>query len=83
MTVILLIPNRFKNFFSLEDSLVNLQLNGFKNPTASCICCYTTLWNVNVSKTSHWKNFLNWLRIDRIIVMSLWLRFLAHPVVTD
>jgi len=23
-----------------------------KNPAAPCICCYTTLWNVNVSKTS-------------------------------
>jgi len=21
-----------------------------KNPTAPCICCYTTLWNINVSK---------------------------------
>ena len=27
------------------------------------------------------KNFLNRLRIDRIMVMSLWPRFLAHPVV--
>jgi len=26
MTIILSVPNRFKNFFSLEDSLVNLQL---------------------------------------------------------
>ena len=23
-----------------------------KNPTAPCMCCYTTLWNVNVSKTA-------------------------------
>ena len=23
------------------------------NPTATCICCYTTLWNIDVSKTSH------------------------------
>ena len=21
-----------------------------KNPTAPCICCYTTLWNINVNK---------------------------------
>ena len=21
-----------------------------KNPTAPCICCYTTLWNIDVSK---------------------------------
>ena len=21
-----------------------------KNPTAPCICCYTTLWNINVAK---------------------------------
>ena len=27
------------------------------------------------------KNFINWLRSDRIMVMSLWPRFLAHPVV--
>jgi len=26
------------------------------------------------------KNFLNRLRIDRIMVMSLWPRLLAHPV---
>jgi len=26
------------------------------------------------------KNFLNRLRIDRIMVMSPWPRFLAHPV---
>jgi len=23
-----------------------------KNPTAPCMCCYTTLWNINVSKTA-------------------------------
>jgi len=23
-----------------------------KNPTGPCICCYTTLWNIDVSKTS-------------------------------
>jgi len=23
-----------------------------KNPTAPCMCCYITLWNINVSKTS-------------------------------
>jgi len=28
----------------------------------------------------HWKKFLNRLRIDRIVVMILWSRFLAHPV---
>jgi len=50
MTIILSNLNRF-NFFSLEDFLVNLQLNGYYNPTAPCICCYTTLWNI-VSKTS-------------------------------
>jgi len=43
MTIILSILNRFKKM-SVEDSLVNLQLNGYlKNPIASCICCYTTL----------------------------------------
>ena len=26
------------------------------------------------------KFFLNWLRFDRIMVMSLWPTFLAHPV---
>ena len=35
--------NRFKKSFSLEDSVVNLQNLKFKNPTASCVCCYTTL----------------------------------------
>jgi len=30
VTTILSILNRFKNFFSLEDSLVNLQLNGYQ-----------------------------------------------------
>ena len=30
-----------------------VQLNAYiKNPTASCMCRYTTLWNINVSKTS-------------------------------
>ena len=53
MTMILSFLNRFKNFFSLEDSLVNLQLTDIKNPNAPCICCYTALWNINVSKTSH------------------------------
>ena len=28
-----------------------------KNPAAPCICCYTTLWNINVSKTSHSPSF--------------------------
>jgi len=30
VTTILSILNRFKNFFSLEDFLVNLQLNGYQ-----------------------------------------------------
>jgi len=30
MTAILPILNRFQKFFSLEDSLVNLQLNGYQ-----------------------------------------------------
>ena len=30
MTIILSILNRFKIFFSVEDSLVNLQLNGYQ-----------------------------------------------------
>ena len=34
--------------FSLEDSLVNLQLC----VNAPCTCCYTTLWNISVSKTA-------------------------------
>ena len=25
-------------------------------------------------------SFFNWLRFDRIVVMSLWHHFLAHPV---
>ena len=43
MVIILSILNRSKKL-SLEDSWVNLQVNGYKkNPTAPCICCYTTL----------------------------------------
>ena len=34
----------------------------------------------NLARNLHVKNFLNRLRIDRITVMSLWPRFLAHPV---
>ena len=30
MIIILSVLNRFKNFFSLEDSLANLQLNGYQ-----------------------------------------------------
>jgi len=26
-------------------------LTDIKNPIAPCVCCYTTLWNINVSKT--------------------------------
>ena len=29
---------------------------GIKNPTAPCIYCYTTLWNINVSKKSNNNN---------------------------
>jgi len=38
------------------------------------------LITANLPKNLAVKKFLNRLRIDRIIVMSLWLRFLAHPV---
>jgi len=31
MTIILSVLNRFKKFFSLEDSWVHLQLNGYQN----------------------------------------------------
>jgi len=44
MTIFLPSLNRFKEFFHwILDT---------KNPTAPCICCYTTLWNINVSKAS-------------------------------
>ena len=52
MTTILSILNRFKKK-SLEDSLVNLQLNGYQQSHRTFICCYTTLRNINVDKTSH------------------------------
>ena len=34
----------------------------------------------NLPRNLPLKIFLNRLRIDRIMVMSPWLRFLAHPV---
>jgi len=35
----------------------------------------------NLTRNLKWKNFSNRLRIYRIMVMSLWPHFLAHPVV--
>jgi len=41
--------NRFSIFFvSLEDFLVIKLV--IKNHTAPCVCCHTTLWNINVRK---------------------------------
>ena len=51
MIIILSIPNRFKNFFSLEDSLVNLQLSGYqKSHRTLHMLLYYILWNINVNK---------------------------------
>jgi len=36
--------------FPLADSLVNLQQKVIKNPTAPCICCHTSLCNINARK---------------------------------
>jgi len=40
-------------FFSLKDSVVNLQQTPFKNSTTLETCRYTTLWNINVTKWHH------------------------------
>ena len=37
-----------------------------------------TIWLQVYQGIFQWKNFLNWLRIDRIMVMSLW-RFFDQP----
>jgi len=42
------------------------------------------MFNIHLTANSlvnlQWKNAVNLLRFDRIVVMSLWPRFLAHPV---
>jgi len=59
-----------------------------KHPTAPCICCYTTLWNINVSKTKAINDKLQgslatYLRsggvvnnqIKKDLLLSLWVIF--------
>ena len=48
MDIILSNLNQFNKFFPLEDSLANLHQT--INPTTPCICCHTTLWQINVRK---------------------------------
>jgi len=52
MTTIMSNLNRLIFFHRKIPLLICSQMD-IKNPTAPCICCYTTLWNINVSKTNH------------------------------
>jgi len=47
MTILLSNLNRLKNFTGRFLGKIAV-----KNPTAHCIRCFTTVWNINVSKTS-------------------------------
>jgi len=58
-----------------------------KIPPAPCICCYTTLWNINVSKTRHYNDKLQGSvaahlrsggvvnnQIEKDLLLSVWLK---------
>jgi len=49
---------------------------------ARCGRIFDIHWTANLRRNLVVKDFYNRLRIDRIVVMSLWPRFLAHPVQT-
>ena len=53
VAVILSVLDRFKKSFSPKDSSVNLQLNGYQKSCHTLHMLLLTLWNINVSKTSH------------------------------
>ena len=53
MAVILSVLDRFKNVFHRKIPRWICSWMDIKNPATLCICCYFTLWNINVSKTSH------------------------------
>jgi len=57
-----------------------------KNPTTPCICCYTTLWNINVSKqaindklqgsvATYWRygGVIN-NQIEKGLLLSMWVK---------
>ena len=58
-----------------------------KNPTAPCICCYTTLWNISVSKQvlkdKLQDSVATYLRCSGVVnnqiknglLLSLWMNF--------
>ena len=47
---------------------------------ARCWGIFSVRLTANLPRDLQVKTILNWLRFDRIMVMSLWPRFLAHPV---
>jgi len=49
VAIILSDLNRFSKIFHWKILLLNLQ-QAVNNQTTPCICCYTTLWNINVQK---------------------------------
>jgi len=48
---------------------------------ARCGGIFNMHLTANLKRNLPVKNLVNQLRFDRIMVMSLWPRFLAHPVV--
>jgi len=53
ITIILSNLNRLKKIFTERFRSKFVVKWILKNSIAPCICCYTTLWNINVSKTNH------------------------------
>ena len=55
-------------------------LQGSVATYARCVGIFNTHLTANLSRNLPVKNFVNRLRFDRIMAMSLWPRFLADPV---
>ena len=72
MTIILSIPNRFENFFSLKDSFVNLQLNGYQKNTShlayvATLPCETLVSAKQAINDKLQRSVATYLRCDRVV----------------
>jgi len=59
-------------------------INVSQGTVATCARCggiFNIRLTANLPRNLQVKNFVNLLRLDRIIVMSLWLRFFGPPCV--
>ena len=80
-------PPHLKNVVTLPCNLSLMACFADVNVSQGYVAIYArfsgifdTRLTVNLPRNLQVKSFLNHLRIHRIMVMSLWPRFLAHPV---